>query len=81
VRALHIAISGVFEISGTGEAQGQPIGITGNGQAVAERWVSATGHYLGGTTRDSTNLTVNVISVGVTVPVRQIQLATVTRLP
>jgi hypothetical protein len=80
-RALHIAISGAFEIAGTGEAQGQPVEITGSGQATADRWVSATGQYLGGTTRDSTNLTVNVTRAGITVPVRQVQTTIVTRLP
>lgn len=80
-RALHIAIAGSFEVSGTGEAQGQPIEIAGSGQATADRWVSAAGQYLGGITRDSTNLTVNVINAGITVPVRQVQTATLTRLP
>ncbi len=81
VRALHIAITGAYDIAGTGEAQGQPIELTGSGQATAERWVSAAGHYLGGTSTDSTNLTVNVINAGITVPVRQVQRSTVTRLP
>jgi hypothetical protein len=81
MRALHIAITGAYEISGTGEAQGQPIELTGSGQAAADRWVSTTGRYLGGTSSDSTNLTVNVINVGITVPVQQVQRSTVTRLP
>ena len=39
------------------------------------------GVYLGATQTDSTNITVNVLSVGITVPVRQTQRTTVTRLP
>jgi hypothetical protein len=81
VRALHLATTGAFEISGTGEAQGQPIEITGAGQATADRWVSAAGQFLGGTSRDSTNLTVTVINAGITVPIRRIQSTSVARLP
>jgi hypothetical protein len=81
VRAVHLAVTATFEISGTGETQGQPLEITGTGQAAGDRWVSATGQYLGGTSRDSTNLVINLLNVGITVPVRQIQNVTVTRLP
>jgi hypothetical protein len=81
VRAVHLAVTGTYEITGTGESQGQPLEITGTGQAAGDRWVSASGQYLGGTSRDSTNLTVNVINVGITVPIRQVQTTTITRLP
>ncbi len=81
MRAVHLTVSGTFEITGTGETQGQPLEITGTGQATGDRWVSAAGQYLGGASRDSTNLTVNVLNVGITVPIRQVQNVTVTRLP
>jgi len=81
VRALHIAVTGTYEVSGTGEAQGQPLEITGTGQASSDRWISRGGVYLGGTSRDSTNLSVNLINMGMTIPIRQVQSTTVTRLP
>jgi hypothetical protein len=81
VRALHISVTGNYEVNGTGEAQGQPLEISGTGQATGDRWVSRTGQYLGGTSRDSTNLTVNVLNMGMSIPIRQVQTMTVTRLP
>jgi hypothetical protein len=80
-RALHITTNGRFTIAGTGDVQGQAIEISGGGQVTADRWISAAGVYLGGVTNDSTNLTVNVLNVGMTVPIRQVQRLTITRLP
>jgi len=79
VRALHISGTGRYTITGTGDANGQPIELSGAGQATSERWVSAAGVYLGGTSSDSTDLTVNVINMGMTVPVHQVQRVTITR--
>jgi len=81
VRALHIAVTGTYEVTGTGETQGQPLEITGTGQAIADRWISRSGQYLGGTSHDSTNLTVSVLNMGMEIPIRQVQTTTVTRLP
>ena len=79
VRALHISGTGHYTITGTGESQGQPIELTGAGQATSERWISAAGVYLGGTTSDSTDITINVINMGMTVPVHQTQQLIITR--
>lgn len=80
-RALHILTNGNFTINGSGEVQGgTPVEMNGNGTATVDRWVSGAGALLGSSGRDSTNLTVNVPSVGVTVPIRQIQRTTVTKL-
>lgn len=80
-RALRIATSGNFTISGSGEVQGAAVEMNGTGAASADRWISSNGVYLGSTGTDTTNLTVNVTSVGMTIPIRQIQRTTVTRLP
>jgi len=81
VRALRISVNGTYTISGSGEAQGQPLEMSGTGTAVGERFVSATGHFLGGTLSDSTSLTVHVLSAGLDIPVQQTRQSTVTRLP
>jgi len=81
VRALHISTSGAYTITGEGEQQGQQLQISGAGSTTLDRFISATGVYLGQTGSDSTNLTVNVMSVGVEVPIRQTRHSTVTRLP
>lgn len=81
VRALHLATTASLSLTGSGEVQGQPIEMTGTGTAVIDRYVSAAGVYLGATQTDSTQIAVNVLSVGITVPVRQTQRSTVTRLP
>ena len=80
-RVLHLATAASLTLSGTGEIQGQPIELTGTGTSAIDRYVTAGGAYLGAAQADTTNLTVNVLSVGVTVPVRQAQRTTVTRLP
>jgi len=81
VRALHIATTAAVTMSGSGSVQGQPIELSGTGMSTMDQFVSAVGVYLGATQTDSTNITVNVLSVGITVPVRQTQRTTVTRLP
>jgi len=80
-QALHIATTAALTMTGTGSVQGQPIELSGTGTSATDHYVSAAGVYLGATQSDSTNITVNVLSVGITVPVRQRQRSTVTRLP
>jgi hypothetical protein len=81
VRALHLTMTSAITLSGSGEIQGQPIELTGTGTSTAERWVSAAGVYLGASQADTTNIMVNVLAMGLQVPVRQTQRTTVTRLP
>jgi hypothetical protein len=81
VRALRIATHATYTISGGGESQGQQLQLTGTGAANVERFVSAAGVYLGATAIDTTNMTVNVVSVGIEVPVHQVRRSSVSRLP
>ena len=81
VRALHISTTGAFTISGEGEQSGQQLQVSGRGSTSLERFISATGVYLGQTGSDSTNLTVSVVSAGIEIPIRQVRHSTVTRLP
>ena len=81
VRALHITSTSNYSVSGSGEAQGQPIEMTGNGQSLRDAFISAAGVYLGMAERDSAFINANVTSMGLTVPIRQSRRSTVTRLP
>jgi hypothetical protein len=81
VRALRITTTGAYTITGSGEAQGQQMQINGSGVATMDQFVTAAGVYLGGTKADSANLTVNVVTMGIEVPIRQTRRVAVTRLP
>ena len=81
VRALKITTVGNYSINGTGEAQGQSLQLTGTGTATVDRFLAAPGAYLGASTTDTTNMIVNVVSVGIEVPVRTSRRTSVTRLP
>jgi hypothetical protein len=81
MRALHLAMTASYTLSGSGEAQGQTVELTGGGQRSADSYVSAAGVYLGGTVSDSSLVNANVISAGIVVPVRSTTHSTFTRLP
>lgn len=81
VRSLRIDVEGTHVLAGSGEQNGQPFELTGSGMHWAIEYVSADGRYLGGEERDSTSLTITVPVQGMTVPVRQVQRATITVLP
>lgn len=80
-RALHVTTVSNYTVSGSGEAQGQPIDLSGSGRTTTDRWISGRGVYLGATEADSADMNVNVTSMGMSIPVRRTQHATVTRLP
>ena len=81
VRALRITTTGAYTITGSGEVQGQQMQINGTGVATMDQFVSAAGVYLGGAKADSANLMVNVLTMGMEVPIRQTRRVAVTRLP
>jgi len=81
VRALRIAVSTNYTISGNGEQQGQQMTVAGTGVASSDLFVSAAGVFLGGAANDSTTMTVNVVSMGMEIPVRQSRRTAVARLP
>ncbi len=80
-RALHIATTATYTVTGSGEAQGQSIQLTGGGQAASDAFVSAAGVYLGGAASDSSLINANVTSAGMVVPIRRTTRSTFTRLP
>lgn len=81
VRALHLASASAYTVTGSGEAQGQSVEMTGNGQSTRDAFISAAGLFLGSIESDSALISANVTSVGITVPIRQSRRSTVTRLP
>jgi hypothetical protein len=81
IRALKISTTSNYTISGSGQQQGQQMTVAGTGAASADQFVSAAGVYLGGASSDSTSMTVNVVTMGIEVPVRQTRRTAVSRLP
>jgi hypothetical protein len=81
VRALRISTTSSYTITGGGQQQGQEMTVAGSGTASADQFVSAAGVYLGATAADSSNMIVNVVSMGMEVPVRQTRRTAVSRLP
>jgi hypothetical protein len=80
-RALRISTTSNYTISGGGRQQGQEMTVAGSGTASVEQFVSGAGIYLGATAADSSNMTVNIVSMGMEVPVRQTRRTAVSRLP
>ena len=80
-RTLRLEVNSTFEFSGTGEGGGQPFQLAGGGARSGVEFVAQDGRYLGGESRDSTNLTITLPTQGVVIPRRQISRVTVTVLP
>jgi hypothetical protein len=80
-RALHLTSTSAYSVTGSGEAQGQAVEMTGSGQSLRDAFISAAGVFLGSVESDSALINANVTSVGITVPIRQVRRSTVARLP
>ena len=80
-RALHLATTTTYTLTGTGDAQGQTVELAGGGQRTGDAFVTAAGVYVGSTVNDSSLVTANVVSAGMVVPVRSKTRITFLRLP
>jgi hypothetical protein len=80
-RALHVATTATYTVTGSGEVQGQAIELAGGGLSATDAFVSAAGVYLGSTVKDSALVNASVVSAGMVVPVRRTTRSTFTRLP
>ncbi len=80
-RALHLVTTAAYTVSGSGQAQGQEMDVTGGGQRVSDAFVSADGVYLGGTFTDSSLVNASLVAMGMVVPMRSKTRSTITRLP
>jgi hypothetical protein len=80
-RALHLATTASYTLSGSGESQGQEMSLAGAGQRTSDAYVSEAGIFLNGTVSDSSLVNATVVSAGVVVPVRTRTRSSFTRLP
>jgi hypothetical protein len=79
-RALPIDVTAKYTITGTGQQMGQDFTLNGSGERVSRQSISAQGHYLGATGRDSSSVTVSLTSMGMTFPSIQLRSDTVSVL-
>lgn len=79
-RALRLETSANYRFNGTGEQGGQPFTIDGTGAGTGVQYLGADGRYLGGELRDSTTLTIDLPTQGISIPRRQLSHTTVTAL-
>ncbi|MBI4502095.1 MAG: hypothetical protein HY700_13160 [Gemmatimonadetes bacterium] len=80
-RSLRIEVTSNYTLTGTGQQMGQDFTLTGKGARAATQYLSADGHYLGATSRDSSDITVTLSSMGMTFPSIQVRTDTVAVLP
>ena len=80
-RALHVASTSTYTVTGSGETGGQTIQIAGGGQRNEDAFVSAQGVYLGRTVTDSSLMNASLVSAGMVLPIRSKSHSTLTRLP
>ena len=80
-RALHITTTSNYTVTGTTEAQGQPIELNGTGVSTRDAFVSAVGFFLGSVESDSALVNASVTSMGLVVPVHQTRRSTIARVP
>jgi hypothetical protein len=80
-RALRIEVRGQYTITGTGQQMGQEFTVNGTGQKLTTQYLSADGHYLGSTTRDSSSVTVALTAMGMNIPSMTVRSDTVSTIP
>jgi len=80
-RALHILSVARYTLSGRGLQGGSEISIEGSGVQHSDRYVSADGRYLGGTSADTSRSTALVLAMGSSIPVTQLRFDTLAVVP
>src|ERR1043166_934717 len=80
-RALRVDVTSDFTIQGTGQQMGQPFDVAGTGVRSGTDFISVDGRYMGGESRDSTNMTITLTVQQMTIPRTQVSKTTVTVLP
>lgn len=79
-QALRLESRATYQFKGTGEQGGSVFTIDGTGTATGLQYLANNGRYLGGESRDSTTLTIDLQAQGITIPRRQLTHTTVTAL-
>ena len=80
-RALRVEVTSDFKIQGKGQQAGQPFEVNGSGARSGADYIAIDGRYLGGESRDSTNMTITLPVQSLTIPRTQASRTTVTVLP
>lgn len=80
-RALRVEATSDFKIQGSGQQVGQPFEVSGTGARSGVDFIAIDGRYLGGESRDSTNMTITLPVQSLTIPRTQASRTTVTVLP
>lgn len=78
---LRVEVLSDFTIQGSGQQNGQPFDVAGTGVRSGTDFIAADGRYMGGESRDSTNMTITLPVQGMTIPRTQVSKTTVTVLP
>jgi hypothetical protein len=81
VRAVRIDVASNYTLSGTGQQMGQEFTLTGEGVKSTSQYLSSEGRYLGAASKDSSNFTVSLSAMGMTIPSIQIRSDTVAVAP
>ena len=80
-RALRIEATSDFKIEGSGQQVGQRFEVSGTGARSGVDFIAIDGRFLGGESRDSTNMTITLPVQSLTIPRTQASRTTVTVLP
>ncbi|HET9386272.1 MAG TPA: hypothetical protein VFO67_14080 [Gemmatimonadales bacterium] len=80
-RALRVEVTSDFTIHGRGQQMGQSFEVNGSGARSGADYVAIDGRFLGGESRDSTNMTIVLPMQSMTIPRKQASRTTVTVLP
>ncbi|HTI06151.1 MAG TPA: hypothetical protein VL549_12590 [Gemmatimonadales bacterium] len=81
VRTLRVDVTSDFTIQGSGQQMGQPFDVAGTGVRSGTDFISTDGRYMGGESRDSTNMTITLTVQQMTIPRTQVSRTTVAVLP
>jgi hypothetical protein len=80
-RCLRLEGNADFTIKGNGQQAGQPFEVAGTGLRAGVDYIAVDGRYMGGESRDSTNMTITLPIQAMTIPRTQVSKTTVTVLP
>ena len=80
-RAWRLERTGTLTMSGTGSQQGTDLVLAGSGSATGASWISTTGVYLGASSTQTLELTVQVPMANLTIPIKQTTVTKIERLP
>jgi hypothetical protein len=80
-RCLRLDVTATYTIEGAGEQMGQPYEVVGTGTHSGVSWIAVDGRYVGGESRDSTNMTITLPVQGMTIPRREVTRGTISVVP